>query len=523
MPEPLSAQDYEQLGALGIPEAEAQRQLAVFTSPSPAPVLDRPCTIGDGIRRLSAQEADRLVANSQKPKSTGRFLKFVPASGAASRMFQALMAARERRFLLNRDAVASRAPADPDAQQVLELMDGWKQLACSDSLRALLFKSGQNADALALEGRFTDILEYLVGSIGLDYAALPKALLLFHSYPDGPRTALEEQLVEAAAYAADAQGRTRLHITVSPEHLDRVQDFLRGVVPVWERQLGARFEIKCSIQKGSTDTIAVGPDNLPFRTHDGRLLFRPGGHGALIENLHEIQGDIIFIKNIDNVVPDHLKSETVRWKQALAGLLVELQDQVFAFSERIEKSAEPDVLEEAGRFLKDVFGRMLSPRIVGTDQRAVLLDLLSRPIRVCGVVQNQGEPGGGPFWVRELSGSITPQIIEQAQVANSSEQKARFQASTHFNPVDVVCAVRDRHGKPFDLHRYVDPEAVFITEKTKDGKPLKAFERPGLWNGAMARWLTVFVEVPAATFNPVKTINDLLRAAHQPPKAADER
>jgi hypothetical protein len=313
----------------------------------------------------------------------------------------------------------------------------------------------------------------------MNYGNLPKGLLLFHSYEDGPRTPALEHLVEGAMYAA-SKGEVNIHFTVSHEHLPLFQAHIAENLPAYEEKLGVKFHVSYSEQKPSTDTLAANPDGTPFRTEDGKLLFRPGGHGALIENLNEQDADIIFIKNIDNVVPDRLKGDTVRYKQLLAGVLVTEQKKAF------EKLQDP----------------ALSP-----EEKAKL----QRPLRVCGVVKNTGEPGGGPFLVREEDGSISCQILESSQISDP----ALMQQATHFNPVDLVCATRDAEGKPYFLPDFVDEKTGFISHKSKDGKDLLALELPGLWNGAMSRWNTIFVEVPVSTFNPVKTVNDLLRPEHQ--------
>jgi hypothetical protein len=313
----------------------------------------------------------------------------------------------------------------------------------------------------------------------MNYGNLPKGLLLFHSYEDGPRTPALEHLVEGAMYAA-SKGEVNIHFTVSHEHLPLFQAHIAENLPAYEQKLGVKFHVSYSEQKPSTDTLAANPDGTPFRTEDGKLLFRPGGHGALIENLNEQNADIIFIKNIDNVVPDRLKGDTVRYKQLLAGVLVTEQKKVFEQLQNPNLSAEERVR-------------------------------LARPLRVCGVVKNTGEPGGGPFLVREEDGSVSCQILESSQISDP----ALMQQATHFNPVDLVCATRDAEGKPYCLPNFVDEKTGFISHKSKDGKELLALELPGLWNGAMSRWNTIFVEVPVSTFNPVKTVNDLLRPEHQ--------
>lgn len=511
-----TAADKKQIRKQGASTEAVQRQIRLFANPPPAPVLDRPATVGDGIRKLSASEVKSYAAKGKRSQARGRHMKFVPASGAASRMFQSLLALKQRGIPLTRSSVAQAAANDADAKQALVFIDYWDRFAFSDALRDAMRKRGLDANACAARGEFEPIIRHLLEPEGLGYAHLPKALILFHREGKEARTALEEHWVEAAAYAADRTGRSRLHVTVSPEHLKRIQELVAERLPVWQKRLKVRFAIAFSTQPLSTNTIAVTPDNKPFRTKERKLLFRPGGHGSLIENLARLKGDIVLIKNIDNVAPDHLKAPTILWKLALAGLLADLQQQTAGWLARLDKTPAPATLRQAEAFLKQAFGREVQAADKPAVRKKALIAALARPIRVCGVVKNSGEPGGGPFWVQDAGGGRSLQIIESAQVANDARQKAVFQAGTHFNPVDLVCGLRNHKGKPFALDRFIDSDAVFIAEKSKDGKPLKALELPGLWNGAMAKWLTVFVEVPAETFNPVKTVNDLLRPSHQP-------
>ena len=380
---------------------------------------------------------------------------------------------------------------------------------------------GFQIDLFLEEGRFTDIIDSLLSESGLNYASLPKGLLKFHNYEKGSRTSFEEHLVEAALYVANEEKQCRLHFTVSPEHMDKFTSLFEEVRSLYENEKQVTFQVSFSVQKASTDTIAVDLDNKPFRDENGMLLFRPGGHGALIENVNDLKGDIVFIKNIDNVVPDRLKAETILWKKVLGGCLVTLQKQIHEYMERLFLgNADERFMDNIMNFMKEVLS-IECPESVLSDtleeKMKFCVHKLNRPVRICGMVKNVGEPGGGPFWVRDESGAISPQIVESVQInPGSSEQQAILASSTHFNPVDLVCGVRDWQGEPFDLHQFVDEKAIFISQKSKDGKSLQALEHPGLWNGAMARWITLFVEVPIITFNPVKTVNDLLRQEHQP-------
>ena len=350
---------------------------------------------------------------------------------------------------------------------------------------------------------------------GLGYGTLPKALILFHRYPDRNRTAFEEHLAEGALYAAGAGSEVCIHFTVSAEHREQFERLAAETVPFYEARFGVKYRIGYSCQKPSTDTLAVNPDDTPLRDGQGRLLFRPAGHGALIENLNEIDADLVFIKTVDNVAPDRLKSDTVIYKEMLAGLLLDLQRQAFGYLRRLD-AGERVSAEEMASFVSGRLCRRLPSSFTALEpqrQVGLLRELLDRPIRVCGMVKNEGEPGGGPFWVREADGGESLQIAESSQIA--PQQKGLMTAATHFNPVDLVCGVRDYLGRKFDLTRYVDPQTGFISSKSQQGRPLKALELPGLWNGAMARWNTVFVEVPISTFSPVKVVGDLLRPQHR--------
>jgi len=381
-------------------------------------------------------------------------------------------------------------------------------------------EDGLDIDTLTDDGHFKEVIEYLLGQKGLGYTQLPKALLVFHRYADGNRTAFEEHLVEAVEYVRDVNGMCRLYFTVSPEHKQAFEDFLRKIVPRYEKHYGIQFSVEFSVQERATDTIAVDLENKPFRLNDGTIFFRPGGHGALIENLSNIDGDIIFIKNIDNVVHDRLKDQTFQWKRALGGCLIQIQQKIFFYLERLtKKPLDEELLDEAIEFAKNdlyIIPSNSEDMTSSKEKQAFLISKLNRPVRVCGMVRNKGEPGGGAFWVKSKDGSLSLQIVESAQIdPESEEQQSVFRSSMYFNPVDIVCGVRDRHGKAYDLRHYVDPEAALISIKSEDGRELKALELPGLWNGAMSDWNTIFIEVPLITFNPVKTINDLLREQHQ--------
>jgi len=450
----FTQEDLQQLTRQGITVEKAEQQLNCFRTGFPDLDIVAPASPKKGILVVRGQEVERYIALWEAYLKEGHEVeKFVPASGAASRMFKSL-------FQYLEDGI--------ETDEIRQFLEGIDRFAFGPQLAG---KTGQEA------------VRYLLQD--MNYGRLPKGLLLFHKYKDGPRTPVMEQMAEAALYASSAanEGETpvaKLHFTVSEEHLPLFRHHVGEVLPEMEKKYKVRYDISFSVQKKSTDTIAANADGTPFRNQDGSLLFRPGGHGALIENLNEQQADVVFIKNIDNVVPDRLKKDTIRWKKVLAGVLIEEQRRVF------ERLNDPTISDEER-------------------------ELLNRPIRVCGVVKNTGEPGGGPFLVKEAEGYVSKQILESSQIKDPELMKK----STHFNPVDLVCALRDKDGKPFNLPDYVDPQTGFISHKSKDGRELLALELPGLWNGAMAKWNTLFVEVPIATFNPVKTVNDLLRNEHQ--------
>ena len=473
----------------GLCVADAERQLLRFREGFPYLDICRAAVAGDGILQADGAAAERYGAVYRELRPQRKVVKFVPASGAATRMFKAL-------FEFLNDGVRSR--------EVDELLAGLDRFAFAERLAE--FTGGSRDPRTVVSNILTE---------GLGYGTLPKALILFHRYPDRNRTAFEEHLAEGALYAAGAGSEVCIHFTVSAEHREQFERLAAETVPFYEARFGVKYRIGYSCQKPSTDTLAVNPDDTPLRDGQGRLLFRPAGHGALIENLNEIDADLVFIKTVDNVAPDRLKSDTVIYKEMLAGLLLDLQRQAFGYLRRLD-AGERVSAEEMASFVSGRLCRRLPSSFAALEpqrQVGLLRELLDRPIRVCGMVKNEGEPGGGPFWVREADGGESLQIAESSQIA--PQQKGLMTAATHFNPVDLVCGVRDYLGRKFDLTRYVDPQTGFISSKSQQGRPLKALELPGLWNGAMARWNTVFVEVPISTFSPVKVVGDLLRPQHR--------
>ena len=434
-------------------------------------------------------------------------MKFVPASGAASRMFKDMFA-----FV---DADYDKPTTDFEKKY----FDNIEKFAFYGELDAVCQKNnGKGIKALMAEGNYKAVAANMLKAEGLNYGQLPKGLLLFHNYPEGPRTPMEEHLVEGALYAA-SNGEAHVHFTVSHEHMELFKQKVAQKADYYAQKYGIHYDITFSEQKPSTDTVAANPDGTPFRNSDGSLLFRPGGHGALIENLNEIEADVIFVKNIDNVVPDRLKGDTVLWKQIIAGVLVTLQKKAFDYLNLLDSGKYThEQIEEMIRFVQqDLCCRKADIKELEDAELVIYLrNKLNRPMRVCGVVKNVGEPGGGPFLTYNQDGTVSLQILESSQIDKSNTAYMEmFTKGTHFNPVDLVCAVKDYKGNAFDLPKYVDPSTGFISQKSKNGKELQALELPGLWNGAMSNWNTVFVEVPLSTFNPVKTVNDLLREQHQ--------
>lgn len=504
----ITSDDKELLAQKGISQVQIAEQLACFEKGFPYLKLDAAASLEKGILAPATQEQqaylDAWTAYTQSDKT---IVKFVPASGAASRMFKNLF-----EFL---DAAYDR----PETKFEHAFFDKIENFAFYDNLNAACVKTtGNEIPALIAGGNYKGVVSALLDVAGLNYGALPKGLLKFHSYPDGSRTPLEEHLAEGAMYAAGKSGKVNVHFTVSTEHRLLFKALVDEKVAAFAKHYGVDYNITFSEQKPSTDTIAVDMNNEPFRD-GGKLLFRPGGHGALIENLNDLDADVIFIKNIDNVVPDRLKPDTVLYKKLIAGVLVSLQKQAFEYLRLLDtgKYTHEQLMDILQFIQKKLFCK--NPEVKNLEDAELVIYLrkkLNRPMRVCGMVKNVGEPGGGPFLAYNSDGTISLQILESSQIDMSNAvAKEMFEKGTHFNPVDLVCAVRDYKGHKFDLTKYVDKATGFISQKSKSGKELKALELPGLWNGAMSDWSTVFVEVSLATFNPVKTVNDLLREQHQ--------
>ncbi len=507
----LTPQDHRHLNERGISLQTIEHQLATFQRGIPFTKLKRPCRLDDGILRLSSLDSPAVIRRFERARAAGRVTKFVPASGAGTRMFKFLETAR-----LHGE---SGGVATAEEHKLEQFLSGLPKFAFYHDLKNILLRQGRQVDRLIDEKQYHPVIDALLDS--LNYARLPKGLMTFHRYTDTTRTPIEEHLVEAVDYAKDDKGRARVHFTVSPDHQRAIRQHIEQARLKLD-QPAVTWLIDCSVQPPSTDTIAVDVDNRPFRDSHGNLLFRPAGHGALLSNLHKLHCDVVFIKNIDNVVHDHLKETSSKYKRVLGGLLVGLQDTVFSFLTQLESgTTSSTTLERITEWARHTLAMTLPDEwstCTNSQKTQWLFKWLNRPLRVCGMVPNVNHPGGGPFWVEHENGATSLQIVESSQVdPDSPMQQDVFTSSTHFNPTDMVCGIRDYQENPFNLYQFVDPNTGFIATKSYEGRTLKALELPGLWNGSMAKWHSVFVEVPRQTFNPVKTVLDLLSPEHQPP------
>jgi len=513
----FSPLDRSALAARGISERDAQRQAQWLLQGTRFMNLARPAVVGDGIIRLTDEEADRSAADYATRLDQIRVTKFVPASGAASRMFSCLLGFLNNRFEIDSRRLAAETPPASEAGAFLyEFFSGLKRggFAFDRELDSAMQRTGGSLFQALQNHEYRRILTTLLCPEHLGYSRLPKALIPFHRSRGRAHTPLEEHLLEALAYGRGRDAVCRVHFTVSPEHRDAIESLVQGAIKRLGSQLEA-FDVRYSVQDPATDTIAITPEGMLFHDESGELLLRPGGHGALIRNLDSLDSDLAFIKNIDNVVPPSRTAGSVYWKKVLGGFLLRQQDRVFRRLRALADHA-PDAMAAAERYAREELGLSIPADLNDAGRFLWLSKLLNRPIRVCGMVENRGETGGGPFWVRDDRGVLSLQIVESAQInQDDAGQVAVVKASTHFNPVDLVCGLRDFAGRRFPLGNYVNPDTYFVTAKTRGGRPLKALEWPGLWNGAMHDWLTFFVEIPVSTFTPVKTVNDLLRAEHQ--------
>ena len=513
----LQPSDLDQIKFKGIDPSTIEKQIDHFIHGFPYIQLIKPAKPNDGILQFNLKEQRFFIDSYHQNIQNQRVFKFVPASGAASRMFKHLFEFRQQYRGTPEDY--QNYISDNGFNSVHYFITHLNDIAFFHQLIDILAKNHEEFAQILEDKRYDKIIDYILTEKGLDYSNLPKALITFHNYPEGARTAAEEHMIEAAHYAQDEHRVARIHFTISPEHLQKFKILLNKVSGYYESIMKVKFEITFSIQKQSTDTIAVDDNNQPFRNADGSLLFRPGGHGALLQNLNEIDSDIIFIKNIDNIVPDRLKGSTYYYKKLIGGYLLWIKNIIFNFLTKVNhEGISPEALEKMITFTEEKLFQVLPSGFLQEsfeDQVSYLKDLLNKPIRVCGMVRNEGEPGGGPFWVQGPGNKVSLQIVESSQInLKDPIQKQIVADSTHFNPVDLVCCIKDYTGRQFDLSKFIDEKTGFISHKSSEGRILKALELPGLWNGAMANWITIFIEVPIITFNPVKTVNDLLRKEH---------
>ncbi len=515
----FSKEDLDQIKQKGLSKEQVSEQLNLFKTGFPPLRISKPASAGDGIIKSNSNLLVQAVQEFDAQIADLKPIKFIPASGAATRMFKELIEFMQSYQGSEVEYLELLSKRTPDS--IYYFFENIKSFAFYEDLKTYFLNHvGQDLDKLLENNEFVWILKGLITNVGLNYGSLPKALIKFHNYKMFCRTAFEEQLLEAKGFCTDNRNAVNLHFTVAENFLNDFEILLKEISLIHKEKYGIKYKVDFSVQNPSTDTIAADENNEPFRDEKGRLVFRPGGHGALLYNLNHIKNDLIFIKNIDNVVPDRLKEENIHYKKVLGGVLLIYQSQIFDYINLLKKSKTIDdsKMIKMIKFLeKDL---CIIPPVKFNEWKfeektAYLLAKFNRPIRVCGMVENEGEPGGGPFFVYDADGSQSLQIVESSQIDKSnSEQTEMMVKSTHFNPVDIVCSTKDYRGRKFDLSEFTDPNTGFISSKSKDGKELKALEWPGLWNGAMSNWNTVFVEVPIITFNPVKVVNDLLREEH---------
>lgn len=509
----FNEKDIKQIEEMGLSVSDVEKQIKRFSKGFPYLNVVKAASLKDGILSLDKEKLNKYLEiweQIQRHDDT-QILKFVPASGAASRMFKDLY-----EFLNSEEEYTE----DTLPESIKLFFSNISDFAFYNALdETCLSSDWRTVSCMLAQNDYKGVVRNLLDEKGLAYGHLPKALLLFHRYKDANRTAAEEHLAEGALYAKDGKGEVNLHFTLSPEHIQPFNKLMAAKKKDLEDRYSVRFNISHSVQKKETDTIAVDLQNRPLRDGEtGNLVFRPGGHGALIQNLNDIDADVIFIKNIDNVVPDHHKCETIIYKKALAGYLIYLRDKIYKIMDQISRGKySKELLENAVDLLRRHFSVKVNVEDLPLEESiSIVREKLNRPIRVCGMVRNEGEPGGGPYIVEDEDGTTSLQILESTQIdKNNDEAMSILRSGTHFNPVDLVCCVKDFKGHKFDLTAFIDEDTGFISEKSKNGVELKALELPGLWNGAMSGWNTAFVEVPVETFNPVKVVTDLLRDMHQ--------
>ena len=512
----FSQNDINQIEKKGLTVDKVLSQIALFKKGVPFVNLKSTATIGNGILAFNEREREDSIKLFDKKRDTISIMKFVPASGAATRMFKTLFTFLKE-YNPQKESINSYINKNKE-KELSVFFVGLEKLPFFEEVVTKIHKSHPNYNELSYDEQRLLFVKTMLDENLLNYSSFPKGLLPFHRYKEHSSTAFEEHLFEAAEYASSNRD-ANLHFTISEKHKDKFDEEFKYIEEDVEEKTQTKFNITFSYQKHATDTIAVTTTNEPFRDDNGMLVFRPSGHGALIENLNEIDADIIFIKNIDNVVVNKYKGEVAKYKKMLAGVILKIQEKAFEYEESLNYEISNEKLLEIADFLSSKMNVVLDANFNNLslhEKKVYLKNKLNRPLRVCGMVKNEGEPGGGPFWVKNSSDNISLQIVESAQIDKKNpDQNTILKNATHFNPVDLVCSVKNYKGEKFDLTKYVDSNTAFITMKTKTGKDLKALELPGLWNGSMAYWNTIFVEVPLITFNPVKTVNDLLKAPHQ--------
>jgi len=504
--------DLQYVEKIGLNKQKVMQQVEILQRGNLFVNITAPATAGKGIKVFDAKEIQQMLEGYDALIKGKKLLKFIPASGAATRMFKDVFTFMEKyKTGIYQD--------DPSLKEGFLLMNRLPQIAFYPALKRSMSQQGMDLDDCLARKDYVKVVKHILFEEGLNYAALPKGLLLFHTYGNEQRTAFEEHLVEGAAYTKNSDGKVYLHFTVSPEHHALFDNLFRQVHKKYENKYKVNYDISFSYQSTATHTIALDENKQLFRNEDGSLEFRPGGHGSLLNNLSQLDADIVFIKNIDNVTYDDLKADTFLYKKLLCATLLNLQNRCFEYLKTLESSAisEKD-LHLMELYIKDNLNIQLPVRYSSfstLEKQAYLFNILNRPMRVCGMVKRENEPGGGPFWLQNEKGELSLQIVETSEIDNNNpEQWKHVEHSEYFNPVDLVCSLKNFKGESFDLSQYTDEKRYFISDKSKNGKTLKALEHPGLWNGAMSDWITVFVAVPLSTFTPVKTVNDLLRKEH---------
>lgn len=514
----FSEQDIQQIENEGLTLNDIKSQISLFKKGMSHADLVAAAEVNNGILQLSEEEIDHYSNFYETNSKNLEIIKFVPASGAATRMFKFLY-----KFLSNYNPEEQSVNSFINKNKLKDLsvfLVGLEKFPFYHIVKRKLTEEVIDFESLDDNQQVVAFVTTMLAENRLDYGNFPKGLLPFHLYKNQTEaTAFEEHLFETVLYVPTAK-EVHIHFTISEAHEKKFKKEFNRIKEKVESATNAKFRISFSYQKSSTNTIAVNLKNEPFRNADGSLLFRPGGHGALIDNLNDLDADVIFIKNIDNVVTYKYKHQVALYKKVLAGVLLEFQNKIFDYQQLLEQSDLSEMqLNTIAEFLQNKLNVHISSEFEKYSEKykiEYLQQQINKPIRVCGMVKNEGEPGGGPFWVKDDNGKISLQIVESAQMdKDNKQQQAIAEQATHFNPVDLVCGVKNFKGERFDLKKFVDHNAAFITKKTQEGQELKALEKPGLWNGGMAFWNTVFVEVPLITFNPVKTVNDLLKPTHQ--------